>query len=57
VAKQLAEKRGEQITLTSNTGAEKPGTNIVISIPFTQLPINIVDAIGIKSELALMRLP
>jgi signal transduction histidine kinase len=57
VAKQLAEKRGGQITLTSSTVPEKRGTDIVISIPFTQLPINIVDAIGIKSEFGLMRLP
>ncbi len=52
VAKQLTEKRGGQITLTSSTSATQHGTGVIISIPFTPMPVSIADAIAIKSELS-----
>lgn len=50
VSRQLVEKRGGQITLTSNINAENSGTRVVVSLPFCNLHVSVVDAIGIKSE-------
>jgi signal transduction histidine kinase len=51
VTRQLVEKRGGQITLTSDTDAESSGTRVVVFLPFGNFPISLADALGIKSEL------
>ena len=45
VAKQLAEKQGGKITLTSSTSAEGHGTRVVISLPFTESLLSTEDAV------------
>jgi signal transduction histidine kinase len=45
VAKQLAEKQGGKITLTSSTSAEGHGTRVVISLPFTEILLSTEDAV------------
>ena len=52
VARQLIEKRGGHITVTSKTEQPDSGTTIAISIPFSHVPISIADAVAAKGDQA-----
>jgi two-component system CheB/CheR fusion protein len=54
VARQLMEKRGGQITLTSLTTEPQSGTEVTISIPFVHVPISVAEALAVKGELDAM---
>jgi two-component system CheB/CheR fusion protein len=52
VARQLVEKRGGQLALTSSIVPGATGTVVTVSIPFTYNPITTVEALNSKSEVS-----
>ena len=57
VAKQLLEKRGGRIELTSSTDVGRSGTRILISLPFSHFPMTVADAESFQAELQAPRRP